>query len=174
MRLATLLAGVLLACAASSSTQAGDLGITLTPGSLVRISAPGTWGAQFEGRLESINEEALLVELSYGGRVRVARSAVRQLELSLGPRRHALQGAVWGAAIGAVLGAFPSTDDQASGRCSSRLECSAVTSVGGALTGALIGVLIKSPRWESVPLSRVEPLVTVGERGLAARVRVSF
>src|SRR5262249_38111511 len=171
IRAACLLA--LMVCMGAPLSLAED-GIELTRGSLVRVTAPGTWGGRLEGRLESVGAETLVVELSYGGRGQVARDGGRRLRVSRGPRPPTRQGMAWGALAGAVVGAFPTAEDRARGRCSSGLECSAVTGVGGALMGALIGTFIRSPRWEAVPLTRIQPTVALDRSTFSAAVRLSF
>ena len=99
--------------------------------------------------------------------VEVRRSEVLKLEVSRGTRRNTLKGLVagalaWGAIVGAVA-AFDTLDESGVGE---------PLFIGGMLAaGAGVGSLVRTERWERLPVGGV----AVGPgRGFHARVVVTF
>jgi hypothetical protein len=117
-------------------------------------------------------------------------ASVRKLEIhrgrkSLGWWKGALAGAGFGAALGALMWASgvewsdeyigmpefsPFTDEPRS--CGA--ECVAIGATGGALLGALFGALIRTDRWEEVPLDQARVSVMPQHDGVALGISVAF
>jgi len=127
-------------------------------GSLVRMSAPSIGSGSIQGTVVEIDEQALLIRVKDGGRVRVPRETIHRVEVSLGTHGHALKGMAIGALVGGAVGAIdidckcPGSDHVAG-------------AVGGAVGGLVIGALIRSDRWAPVPLERVHARAESSRRG---------
>jgi hypothetical protein len=105
-----------------------------------------------------------------GSEARVSRDAILVLEASRGFRRHTVRGLVGGAlAWGAVVGlyaAFGSLDESGVGE---------PLFIGGMVAaGGLVGSLVKTERWERIPLSTVSARVGPAGRGVRAEVVLTF
>lgn len=172
----------MLACLPQVAT-----GQTLAPGARVRVTVPcPSAGGQLctqVGNLLATGADGVRIALadstaSYG------RASLRRLEVSRGVRSHRLIGAGIGFLVGAgatyvVLnsgGSTASCDRGANQDAMSAGECLALTAAGGvagAGLGVLVGSLIRSERWEEVPLDRLR-LSFVPQRGWRVAVSLSF
>jgi len=134
---------------------------TVAVGSRVRIRAPTLTSDRIEGTLIGVDESTFLVESKDRERLTVPRDAVTHLAVSAGQRRWKLRGALIGAGFGLLaIGAGGS-------QASPLVTCSALLGTG-------IGALVRSDRWQKVPLDRVHASVTPLPRGVALTVSFAF
>jgi hypothetical protein len=99
----------------------------------------------------------------------IARSDIRRVKVRRGTRGHSAAGAAIGAGLGVALGlvSAATTDcsgDFLEGLChAGQIASPFVAGAMGAGVGALIGLVIRSDRWEDVPLRvAVAPRLQVG------------
>lgn len=155
----------LVPCATMSGQQQES---AVQSGARVRITAPCSFTAgdcRFEGSLARIGADTITLTV-FGSPVHRSLSTVRRLEVSRGRRSHRLLGAGLGFVVGAgvtyvVLRSGGSTalcNQSANQDAIGTRECIALAALGGAAgagLGALAGGMIKSERWEDVPIERL-------------------
>ena len=144
-------------------------------GDRVRLSAPAIAAGPIVGTVISRGEDTLT--LAVVGRetpLGVPLGGVQSLDISHGQHSHALAGLGIGVGFGLILGAIDGANSQDSYLCSDSGTCAALGAVSWGLTGLLIGALVRSERWERVPLSRISVRSATGDRGIALGVAVSF
>lgn len=138
-------------------------------GSKVRLLAPTTFSGRVDGMVLEMDENSLLVSKDDRTAVRVSRQAITRLDVSTGRSGHTLKGLTIGAGLLAGVGAFGSP---AAGE--TRGELVARNLILGALFGAGIGALIRSDRWNAVPLEHVlmspPPVETLSAEGRSQAV----
>ncbi len=147
----------------SAPGEAQDIGSAAVVGKKVRLLAPAVVSGRIEGVALEMDQQALVLDLAEGTRLRVLRSTITKLEVSNGRRRHALEGAGIGAATFLLLGV-------ASNLGAARAQDAGLAALVGGLWGAGIGALVEGERWSSVPLNRV----AVGDRGPASGLSVTL
>jgi hypothetical protein len=119
---------------------------------------------------ESTAGELILRTNGPSSPVRIRRTDVAGLEVSRGTRRHVLKGllagaAAWGAVVGLVA-AFDTLDESGVGE---------PLFIGGMLAaGAGVGALVKTERWERVPLREASIQLSPVRGGLQVRVALGF
>ena len=150
----------------------------LTPeaGERVRVTAPDLDVHRHTGLLVSVQRDSLTVDT-----LTVARASITRLEVQRGRKTNARTGAWIGALSLGLAGVGLGI-----GVCVQRIECegdewSAVIGVlggvgalGGGLIGLGVGALIKTERWEEVPLDRLRVSFApqrAGRFGLGLSVR---
>src|SRR5512139_4317305 len=117
-------------------------------GSRVRVRTVRLGEPQVGFLEKSTGDELIIRTSAKAAPLKVRRADVLQLEVSRGTRRHALKGLLggavaWGAIVGLVA-AFDTLDESGVGE---------PLFIGGMLAaGAGIGSLVKTERWERVPL----------------------
>ena len=152
-------AGLVAAWLATAATAGAQ--VVLQPGAKVRVTAPTAGVQRFEGTVVAAGDT---LDVARGNaRIRVATSAVTQIELSRGRSRSAgaARGALWGAGIGAVLGAVTYTSYKDG--CEDSLSiyddvCDPITpglyvasaALGGAFWGTIVGAIVGRERWDTV------------------------
>ncbi len=140
----------------------------LPAGAKVRLTSTILPGGVVVGRIGSSTDDALGLVLPgpddspFGTPVLVPRASVTRIQVSLGYKRHTLQGAILGAVAGAALGAAwevdPATcDSYSSDTFCSRGEAVAAGSLGFAVIGALVGHIVKTERWQNVSVEALAP-----------------
>ena len=128
----------------------------LQPGQRVRITAPQLGISKHSGTLVAVDGDTLTVD-----NLQVALTNLTRLDVYMGWQGHAGTGAV----VGGLVVGVPSAILTAA-LCASLgdVSCQApdgaaigllVGGAAGALVGAGVGLLIKSDRWEEVPLDRL-------------------
>ena len=115
-------------------------------------------GATHVGLLSEMTSGALEVQ-GEGGSQRFSVASVRRLDVSRGQKSHILLGAGIGLGAGA-LGAVVFCEVVEKGSCELfdddiRLEATLITGAIGGVVGGFVGYLIKTDRWEEVPLERL-------------------
>ena len=125
----------------------------VSPGDRVRVTTPDR--GRYDGTVHAIPGDFLTVDT-----LTVPRASITRLEVHRGRKGHALLGAGIGAvALGAVGVAAGIEFCESFGSCSTRDEAAALGGGAGVLVGGLmglgIGALIKSDRWEEVPLDQL-------------------
>jgi hypothetical protein len=147
-------------------------------GQWVRITAPQLGISKYSGTLVALDGDMLTV-----GTLRVALVDVTRLDVYMGRKRNAGTGAVVGALVLGVpftifaVGLCESFSGLASSNCDVvgvAMRGLLIGGAAGALLGAGVGSLIKSDRWEEVPLDQLR--VSLGPRcdgrfGLGLSVR---
>jgi hypothetical protein len=111
-------------------------------GSRVRLRSTAVAGRPV-GLVVAIDDRLLTLAEDKRVPTQVPVASITSLQVGLGKKRNTLKGLLIGAALGALLYAV---DDQ-------REESGGLLLVGGPLFGAGIGALVKTDRWQSVPLS---------------------
>jgi hypothetical protein len=103
---------------------------------------------------------------------------VSRLEVHAGQKSHVWAGVVGGFLIGAGVGALVNSNNEG---CLEILDESGCTWIGAGvgglalgLVGAVVGSVIKTDRWEEVPLGQLRVSVVPQRDGLALGVTVSF
>ena len=152
----TLLAFVVGICGVSV-TAAAQSNLPMAVDQRVRV-----WTAAPEaitGRVASVSADGFEVANEGGAPVRVARAAVKKIEVSRGGRsrgagatRGALRGAIIGAVAGAVLGGLQHEDIGEDGSSVGKAAALGAWSGGlfGGLIGAGVGAARAGERWEQV------------------------
>lgn len=156
---AALLALVLLGAGAGPALGQGATLDSLQLGARVRITAP-PW-ARTTGTLIGRRGDSLLVlGAPAPDTLRVGLGTVRRLEVSLGPRRRVLRGALTGYAAGVVLGGLLGTlaidAGQPAGSNLGGFGLGVGAMIGGG-AGLITGILVgRRPveRWQTVSLPR--------------------
>ena len=173
MRALTVLAVLLLAPLADALTQQ----LPLEAGQRVRVTVPSLDVSKQETRFERLNGDTLVVSsASY------ALSDVTRLEVSRGRRSMAgkgtLFGFVGGAAVGAVIGySMGDAEGFCVFACTAGQKAAWGAGIGGgagAVGGLLIGALIKTDKWERIPVDRVAVSVVPQRDGFGIGVRIAF
>jgi hypothetical protein len=125
-------------------------------GSRIRVTAPSMGADKLVGTCMATGGDTLYVQAeTQTTTLGIAVTSVTRLETSRGRKSHPWRGAGIGALSGAVLGlgiavAFPEGEDR------EELLFFPVTGIGaGLVVGAYIGALIKTDRWEEVPLDQL-------------------
>lgn len=141
---------------------------TITVGSKVRVRAPTVVKGRIEGTVIGLDERSLVLGGIERGPLTLSREAITHLDVSTGRRRQTLRGTLIGAGIGLVaMGVLCGGD---SGGCA---EVSGVATAG-ALLGAGVGALVKTDRWQTVPLDGVRVTLTPARRGVGLAVSIGF
>jgi len=152
----------------------------LQPGQRIRVTAPNSGMNKQAATFEAVESGVLLVTAD--STMRCPLAAVTRLDVYRGQQGHFWLGAGIGlgvgAAAGVVIGLQLCENDWV---CQDDLQAEAALlgfGIGGAVGGLLgggIGALIKTDRWEEVPLDRLRVSV-VPQRGgrLGFGVSVSF
>lgn len=150
----------------------------VTVGTRVRVTAPDLDIDKYDGTVTAVRSDTLTV-----GTLQVPLASVTRLDVHQGRKGNVGKGAIIGTLVGVPTGlALGILYQQA---CSDSIEtgetCLALIPIGavavglaGALVGGTIGALIKTDRWEEVPLDQLR--VSVGPQrdgrfGFGALVR---
>ena len=144
----------------------------LASGSRVRVTAP-----ECELRGQTTTFRALRADtlVLYGAACPLA--SVTRLDVSRGQKSHAVVGSLVGAGAGALVGLAMCANTDVCGILSDndiKGEVVATSVVVGGLLGLLVGYLIKTDRWEEVPLDRLRVSLVPqrdGRLGLGGSVR---
>jgi hypothetical protein len=94
-----------------------------------------------------------------------------------GKKSNAGTGALFGAAAGLVLGGIWGSGNlarDADGTNSSQLGNAALGALGYGLLGFFLGALIRTDRWEEVPLDRLRMSLAPQREAVAVALTVSF
>lgn len=155
---------------ASGRAATAQTSATLTPGTRIRVTAPGVLTpAEQSGRFLSLRSDSLLLQPDAGGSALVVpRSSVTELEVSTGrhtlTRRGLTIGLLVGAGVGAGLGAATYSPPRGCnnlgqcigegiadpGRGGLALICGVLGGVSGLVVGSLIGHAHMSDQWQRV------------------------
>ena len=144
------------------------------PGQRVRITAPQLGISKYSGILVAVDGDTLTVDT-----LRVALMNVTRLDVYMGRKGHAGTGAVVGGLVVGVPFAilFAAVCEGVDINCTGTGGAAVGFLMGGAagaLVGAGVGLLIKSDRWEEVPLHALRVSVAPqrdGRFGLGLSVR---
>ena len=150
MRHITLLV-VVVAVTPLSNIRAQD-SLPVTVGDRVRVTAPDIDLNRYDGTIRVIGRNALTVDT-----LPIALESVTRLDIHRGRKSKSGTGALIGAGIGLVYFAYIASVCSRGFVCTGDVLVAAFTIVvgGGAGIGALVGWLIKTDRWEEVPLNQL-------------------
>jgi hypothetical protein len=147
---------------------------TVAPGARVRVTVGAPWSEQYTAKIEAIHGDTLLLE---GGATRVMLFRfLERLEVSRGRRGHPWRGA-WIGGIAGVVGGIPAMYaicTYAGCEVAGLVGGAAAFGAAGALIGAGIGALIKTDKWEEVPLDGLRVSIATRGGGVGVGVRLSF
>ncbi len=154
MRRATLVLALCLFPAVGLLIPLATLEAQLQPGQRVRITAPNLGISKHSGILVAADGDTLTVDT-----LRVALMNVTRLDVHRGRKSRVAAGlgigALTGAATLAVIGASLNICQREDLEASCAGIGAGVGAVGGSLVGLVIGAVIKTDRWEEVPLDRL-------------------
>lgn len=146
----------------------------LEPNTRVRITARWLQWHQQVATFHGLRGDTLV--LATDSTVLCPLTAVERLEVSAGRKSHLWVGAGIGLLAGAALGAitWPSAgcDWVSEGQC--RLYGALGLGAVGAVAGGVTGLLIKSDRWEEVPLDRLRVSVRPVRDGVGLGANIAF
>ena len=172
---------IFLVLAGISGPLAAQGTLTVTVGERVRVSTES--GATHVGLLSATTSGALEVQ-GEGGSQRFSVASVTRLDVSRGQKSHTLLGAGIGFAAGALVAVVHCSRDAGGfsdvGMCDLAdddltLWVACVLGAIGGLAGGIAGDLIKTERWEEIPLERLRvSLAPQGDGGFALGFSVSF
>jgi hypothetical protein len=147
----------------------------LAAGQRVRITAPTLGLKRQVVTLDAVGGDTLLLG---GDAVRaIPLTSVERLEVFEGRHGHPWRGAgvgfLVGAVTGAVLGPYtvPGEGDTAEGKA---VAGAVLLGAAGALTGVVIGALIKTDKWEEVPLDGLRVSIATRGGGVGVGIRLGF
>ena len=124
----------------------------------VRIVTTDDSLRRFQGTIREISGDTLRLEPHFGGTgdILILKASVRSIQISVGQESHELVGALLGGIAGAVISytAIATSEENAFYMNEQAPRTIALSAAGGALAGAIIGSLLKTDRWQDVPLSR--------------------
>ena len=170
MRGTALLVPILFAPLSGALAQAQPV----QPGQRVRVTAPAAWGvARQVGSFVGMRGDTLVV--TGDSTLACPLDWVDRLDVHRGRKSWTLVGAGIGLVLGAGGGiAFATRDWDFCGPCTGVIPVA--IGVGGILLGAGIGAVIKTDRWEAVPLDqlRAQPLVDRRGRRVGLGMSIAF
>lgn len=176
-RLASLIAVLLLTPLADLLGQQDTL---VAPGARVRVYAPD----RFVGTVEALNPDALVLGLEHrDSSLAILFASITRLEVSVGQKSRARQGAAIGffagIGLGLAMAAAFAEDTRETGPTTENLAVAlglfAAGTGLGALAGYGIGSGIKVERWETVPLDQIRvTLMPYEGLGLTVSATVAF
>ncbi len=145
----------------------------LASGSRVRVTAPDCALRGQAATFRVLRADTLVL---YGAACPLA--SVTRLDVSRGQKSHAVVGSLVGAGAGALVGLAMCANTEVCGIVSDndiKGEVVATSVVVGGLLGLLVGYLIKTDRWEEVPLERLRvSLAPQRDGGFALGFSVRF
>ena len=143
--------------------------VQLEPGSRVRVTAPEIGIENSVGTcLELSNGSMQFVPLRASSRVDIPLTSITRLDASRGRKGHAAIGFLVGGAVGAIVGVVWRPQWPLEGPeevCTARTGCDAppeplIGAALGVLVGLPVGALIRTERWERVPLDQLRVSLT--------------
>ncbi len=150
----------------------------LEPGARVRITAPDLGIEKQEATFQALRGDTLAVTADSA--MALSLSSVTRLDVYRGQKSNLLLGMGIGFAAGAGLGALmdAAVDCEEDFDFSDESTCVGFAPAGGAVGGLLVGttagLLIKSDRWEEVPLDRLRVSLVPRRDGFALGLSVAF
>lgn len=147
-RIALVTAALLLIATRAGAQAAPEADPVVQSGSRVRIISMDS--LRVIGRVETINDERLLVQRGQGASVAVPIASIRSVEISRGYRSRAAKGAlIGGLSTGAAVAVlvFAGTDPDDSEREEEALILGTLATLPGAAIGTLVGYLTSPERW---------------------------
>jgi len=124
--------------------------------SRVRVTMQVPAGLEYVGTLESWDAESLSLGGPGGPRGRLELSEMAKLEVSRGMKGNAGTGALIGAGVGLVGGIVGAVlsgyDDETDELGMARMSILVVSMFGGAALGAATGALIRTEKWQELPI----------------------
>ena len=179
MRCAALVAMVLTGVAGPDALAQANAPVQ--PGQRVRLRSAVAQTPELVGVVEAVRPDTLLVrDDDRSVATAVPLTTVDRLQVSRGRHSHWVSGAgigfVVGAATGAILGvAGHNESDWIIGPGASAFVGAVLLGPIGAGAGAAVGLMVKTERWETVPLAAAAPGAAWGRDGrLSVGVRLAL
>jgi len=179
MRCSVLLA-VLLAAVAGSTVLA-QAPAPVQPGQRVRVRSTVAHTPELTGVVEAVRPDTLIVrDDDRSVPTAVLLATVDRLQVSRGRHSHWITGAAVGFAVGAATGVIAGVAghndaDWLFGSGASAFLGAVLLAPIGAGTGAVVGLLVRTERWQTVPLDAIGPGVARGPDGrLGLGVRLAI
>jgi len=162
-----IVGSILLAFFGAAATEIGaQEPFVFEPGVRLRVTAPD---CELRGQatgFQALRADTLVLEIT-----ECPLASVTRLDVSGGQKSHALLGA----GIGFAAGALSAVVFSVSSQDLSTIEAALITGAIGALVGGITGYLIKTDRWEEVPLERLRvSLAPQRDGGFALGFSVRF
>ncbi len=179
MRCAVLL--ILLLAGAARSAAVAQAGGPLQPGQRMRVRSTVAHTAELVGVFEGVRADTLMVrDDDRSVATAVPLATVDRLQVSRGRHSHWMTGAAIGFAVGAVTGvivgvAGHNDTDWLIGSGASAFLGAVLLAPIGAGTGPVVGLLVRTERWQTVPLDGIGPGSPAGPDGrLGVGVRLAI
>lgn len=175
-----MLLGVVFAGLAWSAAAA-QAQTPLQPGQRVRVRSTVAHTPEVAGVFEGVRGDSLMVrDDDRSVATAVPLATVDRLQVSRGRHSHWITGAAIGFAVGAATGVIAGVaghndaDWLFSSGASAFLGAVLLAPVG-AVTGLVVGLMVRTERWQTVPLDDIGPGVARGPDGrLGLGVRLAF
>ena len=169
-----IVGSILLAFFGAAATEIGaQEPFVFEPGVRLRVTAPD---CELRGQatgFQALRADTLVLEITA-----CPLASVTRLDVSRGQKSHAVVGSLVGAGAGALVGLAMCANTDVCGILSDndiKGEVVATSVVVGGLLGLLVGYLIKTDRWEEVPLERLRvSLAPQRDGGFALGFSVRF
>jgi hypothetical protein len=168
---------VVLLVAPLTAAVAQEQPLPIEPGVRVRVTAPDLGIEKQQATFQALSGDTLAVTADSA--MALSISSVTRLDVYRGQKSNLLLGMgigfVAGAGLGALVGAGMDCEDVG---FSDESACVALGGAAGAVVGLLVGttagLLIKSDRWEEVPLDQLRVSFVPGPDGFALGLSVAF
>ena len=135
--------------------------LPLTVGDRVRVAVPTFDIDQYDGTVQALTGDTLVLQSRRGTGVstlRMALVSITRLDIHRGRRGHSGEGATIGAVVGGIITLVAGLVACEDGFVVTRQTCIGLTTpLGlalGALLGAIVGANVVTDRWEEVPLGQ--------------------
>ena len=172
---------ILIALFATTSSPLAAQEVPVEPGARVRVKAPPQQPDWVDGTVVGWESESLVLQPEEPGTpLTLARDQITELDVYDGRKGHALLGAGIGFGVGvgwtvALLSNESICNPEETCDAGDWAKGIAIFGGAGAGLGALVGLLIKTDRWEAVPLERIRLSLTPvrdGRLAIMASVRL--
>jgi len=164
--------GLVTVLAVASSTSIIAQEQALQPGQRVRVTVPSLDLSKHQDTFQRVAGDTLVLSSAGYALPDVTRFDVyagRKSHLWLGAGIGLLAGAITGAVTWTSIGDCGFVDDS---EC--RFYGSLLFGGVGAVAGGVVGLLIKTDRWEEVPLDRLRLSIAPTRNGLGIGARIAF
>jgi hypothetical protein len=178
---------LLLLAAAGSRAAGQQSGMQLETGARLRLTSPGLQSDRQIGRIVSLTSDSMMFRSErYPVSRSIARSDIREVEVSIGEKRRTGRGAVIGLLAGSVIGVVVGAQAGDEACVPTIVGCPEIMSTGeaaalfgaiggaaGLLVGSTVGWLAKSERWKRVPFD-ARPTISPSRGGVAVSISRAF
>ena len=142
-----------------------------------RVRVKFTPDQTIQGTVVASDDATISVDTGGAGVVQIDRDSIQRIDRYQGQKRNWGYGLLAGVAAGWIVGGIVASQEPDEGEIDIHMDGVVAAGYGliGGMVGAGVGTLIKSDRWESVPVSDV----TIGvapnrEHGVAVTMSLNF